>query len=572
MELLRRQITDFTGWLTKLLNMKIKSLLLSLLLLPVALFGATNAFDNVTVTTSSKQAGITRFLTNGINGVTVGIWSNGQFGVGQAINPASGFLVDMHQFQDGQTKIRLSNTNTGTSVSTIIQIKADASDGIQIGVVGQNFSGSTPGSTAEIYSGVDIENFMFLTQRAGAPFFFRTSTGEKFRISDAAGVLVTNANFKATQNATIVSNLFVGGTITATNSGVTNLSSATKFFATPPSGDHMYFADTSGNILGLIQTNAFNGFRIAVTNNGPSLSFRASTGLIMVTNSDFEVTGNTLLDGNTTLGNAAVDTITANASTYSAPNTLNFNSSTFYITNGVSAFGTNSTLVTEVVRIQNTVAAGSGLVIQNNAAPTSANRFISFRGPTGTEIASVTSNGGFASGAGVFTSTGVSLVNAGGIASIANASASANSVMQVTGGTGAGSSVLLVASSVTLGSFKTNVITFTGADQVRINTGQRILRVQTGTNYNIRQTDFYIAVKGTTATVQTNFLPALGGLVADGTMFRIKDAQQSATTTNIVIMPAGSDKIDNASSLTFSVSGSSKLFIYDGVSNWETQN
>lgn len=346
--------------------MKIKSLLLSLMLFPAAIFGATNSFNNITVTTNSKQAGITEYKTNGINGVNVGIWSNGQFGVGQNINPGAGILVDMHQFQDGQTKIRLSNTNTGTSVSSVMQIKADASDGMVIGVVGQNFAGSTPGSTAEIYSELDIENFMFLTQRAGTPFFFRTSTGEKFRISDAAGVLVTNT--------------------------------------------------------------------------------------------DFKVTGNSVLTSNLTIGASSVSTFTINGTTVTAPNTLNFNANTMWITNGQVAFGTNSMGSTTTVHIQNTSTNGFGLVVRGNPAPTSANRLVRYETVAGTVVGGVSSNGALFIGGATLEVTGYNALNGSGTVSFLNNTASTGAATRIGGGTGISNSVFLAASGVDIMAMTTNAI------------------------------------------------------------------------------------------------------------------
>lgn len=351
--------------------MKKKLIAVFLVLSAVFLLAATNSFDNITVRDTSRLNGITRMLTNGINGVTVGIWTNGQLGIGQNVNPSNGFLVDMHQFQDGQTKIRLSNTNTGTSVSSIMQIRADAPGGIVIGVVGQNFAGSTPGSTAEIYSELDIENFMFLTQRAGTPFFFRTSTGEKFRISDAAGVLVTNTDFKVTGNSVLVSNL--------------------------------------------------------------------------------------------TIGASSVSTFTINGTTVTAPNTLNFNANTMWITNGGVAFGTNDISTLETVRIQAGATNQVALVVRGVPGGAAIDTF-DIRNGGGSLMTAFTSNGNIR----VLGGTAVSITGSGGFMGLnnggkiqfGNSSGATASSAELNGGTGISNSLFFAASGVQIASMTTNAILF----------------------------------------------------------------------------------------------------------------
>ncbi len=105
--------------------------------------------------------------------------------------------------------------------------------------------------------------------------------------------------------------------------------------------------------------------------------------------------------------------------------------------------------------------------------------------------------------------------------------------------------------------------------------GIRILRNTTATNYTLSASDYYIAVKGTTATVQTNFFPTVSSVgasaITNGTVFIIKDAQVSAAATNIVLKSTGSDTFDGAASVTISVNGQGKKATYDGVSNWEME-
>lgn len=213
--------------------MKIKSLLLSLLLFPVALFGATNSFDNVTVKTSSKFAGVTKMMTNGINGVHVGIFTNGQFGLGPNTVPAAGYLGDFVFSQDDQTKIRLRNPSTGSSASSLFEIVGDGVNGLNMGMVNDNFIGSTPGNTAEIYSGTTVDNFMILSQKAGAQLWIQTSTGRKLSINDTQTTFQGGTPVFATNNNFTVSNLFVNNSTTIGDAASDTITFNAKTAAVP---------------------------------------------------------------------------------------------------------------------------------------------------------------------------------------------------------------------------------------------------------------------------------------------------------------------------------------------------
>jgi hypothetical protein len=91
----------------------------------------------------------------------------------------------------------------------------------------------------------------------------------------------------------------------------------------------------------MIRTNAHAGFSISSTNNGPFLSFRSSIGTLLSSNGTFESAGNFIADQNTTLGDAAADTVTFNANTATVVGQLNFNANTMCITNNLVMIGTN---------------------------------------------------------------------------------------------------------------------------------------------------------------------------------------------------------------------------------------
>lgn len=308
------------------------------------------------------------------------------------------------------------------------------------------------------------------------------------------------------------------------------------------------------------QLNLFSGNFTWLINNHTS-----SSGVTIVHN------GEVGMFSNVTMGVFSGNTITINGTTVTAPNTLNINANTLWITNGGVAVGTNSMPAT-IAFLSQVNAATQVPIVGRGFVGQSADLF-SLQSSIGGISFSVSSSGtidtisGNASAS--LSASGLTLINNTGTANVLNNGTGA-AILNVGGGSGASSGVTISASGSTLANFTTNTITL--SQPTFINSGLRVKRVQTGTNYTLRATDYYIAVKGTTATVVTNFLPAAGGNVGSGTSFIIKDAQQSAATTNIVIMPSGGDTIDNAASQTIIVNGDAQLLIFDGVSNWETGN
>lgn len=156
---------------------------------------------------------------------------------------------------------------------------------------------------------------------------------------NAGSSLSTNLNLSGSLT---VSNLMIGtgnGQLISTNSAGTNQFTTSKFLPGGPNGDYFYLCDTLGNVIGRCATNAFQGFYIEGTNNGPRLSFRNNQGLLMVSNGNFEVSGNTTSDQNTTIGDGPTRTVTFNANTATVVGQLNFNQNTFSITNGAVILG-----------------------------------------------------------------------------------------------------------------------------------------------------------------------------------------------------------------------------------------
>lgn len=91
----------------------------------------------------------------------------------------------------------------------------------------------------------------------------------------------------------------------------------------------------------------------------------------------------------------------------------------------------------------------------------------------------------------------------------------------------------------------------------------------TPTNYTDSVSDFMVGYKGTILAQVTNFLPAISTQVTNGFSLIIKDAQASAGTTNIIILPSGSDTIDFQSSKTINANGQSVNITVDAVNkNW----
>lgn len=112
----------------------------------------------------------------------------------------------------------------------------------------------------------------------------------------------------------------------------------------------------------------------------------------------------------------------------------------------------------------------------------------------------------------------------------------------------------------------TNNMTMITSNQIIRGGIAYIGRAEKTANYTNTINDYYIAWKGTTAGQVTNFLPSG---VLNGRTYVIKDAQYSASTTNIVLKPLSTDTIERLPSLFINVNGQARTVTYDGVSNWE---
>ena len=71
----------------------------------------------------------------------------------------------------------------------------------------------------------------------------------------------------------------------------------------------------------------------------------------------------------------------------------------------------------------------------------------------------------------------------------------------------------------------------------------------------------------TSSAVSSIQLPGTSG-VRSGFLLIIKDIGNSASTNNITITPAGSDKIDSASSIVINVDYASVSLVSDGSGQW----
>lgn len=138
--------------------------------------------------------------------------------------------------------------------------------------------------------------------------------------------------------------------------------------------------------------------------------------------------------------------------------------------------------------------------------------------------------------------------------------------INVEGSAGTGASALtnvsnfFISSSTNVynGGIITSNLTMTG--------GMTVNRKVVTVNYTNTANDYYIAWLGTTSAQPTNFLATGFG---NGKTYLIKDAQRSASTTNIIIKPLSSDTIMGASSYFININGQSITITYDGTSNWE---
>ena len=127
------------------------------------------------------------------------------------------------------------------------------------------------------------------------------------------------------------------------------------------------------------------------------------------------------------------------------------------------------------------------------------------------------------------------------------------------------SSQTVMNGQVTVNAFQTNNMTLTTSNII-MRGGMVFARTTKSANYTNTINDYYIAWTGTTAATVTNFLPTG---VLNGRTYVIKDSQRSASTTNIIIKPLGSDTILGTSSFPININGQSVTITYDGVSNWE---
>lgn len=124
----------------------------------------------------------------------------------------------------------------------------------------------------------------------------------------------------------------------------------------------------SGNIVTVNPTITTNGGAFNVQGNttlaGTLLVSGASTFNGTSNAGNSTITGNLTVNGNTTLGDAAADTITANASTMAIPNFLNIGSSTLMISNNTIGVGTALTGATNGIYFPGTV--DSGILVNGN--------------------------------------------------------------------------------------------------------------------------------------------------------------------------------------------------------------
>jgi hypothetical protein len=103
--------------------------------------------------------------------------------------------------------------------------------------------------------------------------------------------------------------------------------------------------------------------------------------------------------------------------------------------------------------------------------------------------------------------------------------------------------------------------------QTTVNGGLVLKRVTKTDHYTNSASDYMISWFGTVVAQPTNSLPATP---PDGTTYLIKDAQASASTTNIVIKPLGSDTIGRSSSTRLMVNDQAITITYNSTTgNWE---
>lgn len=199
------------------------------------------------------------------------------------------------------------------------------------------------------------------------------------------------------------------------------------------------------------QLNLFSGNFTWLINNHTS-----SSGVTIAHN------GEVGMFSNVTMGVFSGNTITINGTTVTAPNTLNFNSSTLWITNGGVAVGTNSMPAT--IAFLSQVNAATQIPLVGRGFVGQSADLLSLQSSTAGTLFSVSSAGTIdnitGNSSASLSSTALNLINNGGMANIINNSAVASSSLNIGGGTGIGAQVHISASGVTLASFSTNRIIF----------------------------------------------------------------------------------------------------------------
>lgn len=384
------------------------------------------------------------------------------------------------------------------------------------------------------------------------------------------GATIFNGTSTFNGNAT-ASNLTVRSNFVSTNSvdgTVTNYLGGTRFYSRK-TADTKFFdmVNTNGTLVGTCFWDALTGFNLG--SPGVQFNFKESSSQLILfagvyqwdangftDSGNFAVTGTLNTSSNVTFGSFSGNTETHNGSTVTFANTMNMNTSTLWVSNQTAAFNTNSTAVgtegfvaqaigtTQVPLIARGAASHNGALfsVQNSA------KTVQFQVMSNATIANIGANASAS-----MTANSINLINSGGQISLQNNTATANSSLLISGG------------SATTANIQTPT---TGYWYPR--GGQRVNKVLTTTNYTFGISDYAVSFKPNQAgTTITGLLPAATIHITNGWTYLVKDAQQSAATTNIVLIPSGSDTVDRATSKTISANGGALQLIYDGA-NWET--
>lgn len=380
------------------------------------------------------------------------------------------------------------------------------------------------------------------------------------------GGTTNNANFIGTttfQNVKGTGNLVFTNGVDGT---VTNYLGGNAIYSRKTDNHFFDFITTNNTTAGFMTATGVPPYGFALVGGGGAtrIDWDEVNGFINIMNGNYTMhpnnfniaggvtttfTGLVGVSSNLTIGSSAVNTITGNAATSTWPNGHYFNS-TFWISNAVSALGTNFAGSTEKLRIHASGVNGVALAVLGTPGGTANLPMVSYKSPTGTELSGVQNDGKFFIGNATISSSGMDAINSGGAVSFINNTATPNSSTVVSGGTDPTSFAQLASAGFTF-----------------VAGGKRIKRTLTGTNYTLRNNDFYIANRPTTGTVITNFLPAASISITNGYQYSIYDAGVAAST-NIVIFPNGANTINGAASKTISVTGTRVVLTFDG-GNWE---